>query len=140
MRAALSEGVYLIKPSRRELAELVGDTLSDEEALIAASRELVGTRKCEIVALTLGAAGAIVITADEVLRLPTPHVEVQSTVGAGDSFLGAFVMRLAQGPGVRDAFRAGVAAGSATAALPATEVCTAADVDRLELGLEPTLA
>jgi len=140
LHAALAEGVFLIKPSRRELAELVGGDLTDAESLVEASRELVGRRACEVVALTLGGAGAIVVTAQEVLRLPTPHVDVRSTVGAGDSFLGAFVLRLAQGRSVRDAFRAGVAAGSASAALEATELCSAEDVARLEKTLEPTAA
>lgn len=137
LRMALEEGVHLIKPSRRELGELVGADLADEDALIEASRELVGRRQCEIVALTLGGAGAIVVTADEALRLPSPAVMVQSTVGAGDSFLGAFVLRISQGRSVRDAFRAAVAAGSATAELPATEVCSATRVAELELELEP---
>lgn len=138
LRAALEEGVYLIKPSRRELGELVGvQALDDDDALIAASRELVGSGRCEIVALTLGSAGAIVVSANETLRLPTPAVAVRSTVGAGDSFLGAFILRLAEGRELRDAFRAGVAAGSATAALPATELCGRDDLARLETALEP---
>lgn len=137
LRAALDEGVYLIKPSRRELGELVGSALEDDESLVEASRSLVGKGSCQVVALTLGGAGAIVVTADVTLRLPTPHVQVQSTVGAGDSFLGGFLFRLAQGGGLRDAFCTGVAAGSATAALPATDLCRADDVARLEAGLEP---
>lgn len=137
LRAALEEGVHLIKPSRRELEELVGGPLTDDASLVEASRELVSRGRCDIVALTLGGAGAIVVTVDQTLRLPTPRVQVQSTVGAGDSFLGAFVLRLAQGRDLHDAFRAGVAAGSATSALPATELCSAADVDLLERGLEP---
>jgi len=137
LRAALDEGVYLIKPSKRELGELVGAALDDERGLVEASRELVGLGRCEVVALTLGGAGAIVVSADETLRLPTPRVEVQSTVGAGDSFLGAFLLRLAQGHTLGAAFRTAVAAGSATAALPATELCGADDVARLEADLEP---
>lgn len=137
LRAALAEGVYLIKPSRRELGELVGASLDDDAALVEASRSLVGEGRCAVVALTLGGAGAIVVTAEETLQLPTPHVEVQSTVGAGDSFLGGFLIRLAQGRGLRDAFRTGVAAGSATAALPATDLCRADGVAQLEAGLEP---
>lgn len=137
LRAALDEGVYLIKPSRRELGELVGAELGDDLSLVAASRELVAGGRCDVVALTLGGAGAIVVSADETLRLPTPHVEVQSTVGAGDSFLGAFLFRLAQGADLASAFCTAVAAGSATAALPATELCGADDVARLEDGLAP---
>lgn len=141
LRAALEEGVHLIKPSRRELGELVGAELGSEAGsesqLIEAARELVGRGACEVVALTLGDAGAALVTRDEVLRLQTPRVQVQSTVGAGDSFLGALVLRLAQGRALRDAFCTAVAAGSASAALPATALCGADDVARLEEGLVP---
>ncbi len=137
LRAALDEGVFLIKPSKRELGELVGAELGDVASLVEASRELVGEGRCDVVALTLGGAGAIVVSADVTLQLPTPHVEVQSTVGAGDSFLGGLLLRLAQGQELAAAFRTAVAAGSATAALPATELCHAGEVALLEAGLEP---
>ena len=65
-------------------------------------------------------------------RLPTPDVQVASAVGAGDAFLGALVLRLAEGRSIESAFRAAVAAGSATAMRPATELCHADDVARLE--------
>lgn len=137
LRAALDEGVYLIKPSKRELGELTGASLDDDAALVDAATELVDAGRCEVVALTLGGAGAIVVTAEQTLRLPTPRVEVRSTVGAGDSFLGGFLLSLARGGELREAFRTGVAAGSATAALPATELCGARAVAELAEGLDP---
>jgi 6-phosphofructokinase 2 len=136
LEAALAAGVFLIKPSRDELAELVGAKGElDEPAMVAAAQSLVADGRSEVVALTLGGRGAILVTADAVLRLPTPRVEVASAVGAGDAFLGAFVLRLAQGRPLPDAFRTAVAAGSATAMLPATELCRAEDVARLEADL-----
>jgi 6-phosphofructokinase 2 len=90
------------------------------------------------VALTLGAAGAVLASASGTLRLPVPSVQVVSTVGAGDSFLGAFVLRLAQGRPLEAALRAAVAAGSATAMTPATELCHRVDVERLEAELTAT--
>ena len=137
LRAALAEGVYLIKPSKRELGELVGDEPRDDAELVEAARELVGRGSCEVVALTLGAAGAALVTRGAVLRLETPRVQVRSTVGAGDSFLGGLVLRLAQGRPLRDAFCTAVAAGSSTAAQPATELCRADEVARFERGLTP---
>jgi len=136
LRAALDEGVYLMKPSRRELGELVGAEIDDERSMLDAAHELVRGGACDVVALTLGGAGAVLVTADGALRLPTPEVVVQSTVGAGDAFLGALVLRLAQGRGLADAFRTAVAAGSATAMLPATDLCRPEDVARLEDGLQ----
>jgi 6-phosphofructokinase 2 len=136
LRAALDEGVFLIKPSLRELGELVGAALDDETDMQDAAHQLVHAGACDVVALTLGAAGALLVTADGAMRLPTPAVDVQSTVGAGDSFLGALVLRLAQGRDLAAAFRSAVAAGSATAMLPATDLCRLDDVAALEAGLE----
>jgi 6-phosphofructokinase 2 len=135
LREALDEGVYLVKPSQRELAELVGSELDSEPDQIAAAREIVAEGRAQIVALSLGADGAILVTADGVLRQANPEVEVRSTVGAGDSFLAAFVLRIAQDRSIAEAFRAAVAAGSATAMTPATELCHRADVERLEAQL-----
>ncbi len=135
LAAALDEGVFLVKPSGRELRELVGRELETIEEKEDAARELVARRSAEAVALTLGAAGAVLATSDGLSRLGVPKVEVQSTVGAGDSFLGAFMLRLAEGREMDVAFRAGVAAGTATAMTPATELCHRADVERLEAEL-----
>ena len=131
--AALAEQVFLIKPSRDELAALVGaerDLRAEEQ--LAAAQAIVGDGRAEIVALTMGAAGALLVSSARVLRLPTPDVQVASAVGAGDAFLGALVLRLAEGRSIESAFRAAVAAGSATAMRPATELCHADDVARLE--------
>jgi len=132
---ALAEGVFLVKPSARELGELVGSTLDTEESQITAASALVSRGSAEYVALTLGGEGAVLASAAGVLRLAVPRVQVQSTVGAGDSFLAAFVLRIAQGHDAPAAFRAAVAAGSATAMTPATELCHREDVERLEAEL-----
>ena len=132
LAAALAEGVFLVKPSGRELGELVGRELPDVGAKVDAARELVARRSAQVVALTLGGDGAVLVTAEGVTRLEVPKVEVHSTVGAGDSFLAAMVLRLAQGRDLASAFRAGVAAGTATAMTEATELCHRDDVERLE--------
>lgn len=129
---AIAEGVYLVKPSGRELGELVGASVMTIDEKIEAARELVGHGRVEIVALTLGADGAALITADGITRLASPPITVRSTVGAGDSFLAAMVLRLAQGLDLAAAFRAGVAAGAATATTEATELCHRDDVERFE--------
>ena len=133
LAAALAVGVFLIKPSRDELAELIGvdRELTPEEQRDAA-RSIIHSGRAEVVALTLGAAGALLVSKTGVLRLPTPHITVASTVGAGDAFLAGLVLRLAEGLPMSTAFRTAIAAGSATAMMPATELCRADDVTRLE--------
>ncbi|WP_308071594.1 1-phosphofructokinase family hexose kinase [Kocuria sp. LUK] len=132
LAAALAEGVFLVKPSRRELEAHVGATLDSEARQVEAAAALVADGSAEHVALTLGEAGAVLASRSGVERLAVPPVRVVSTVGAGDSFLGAFVLRLSQGRSPAAALRAAVAAGSATAMTPATELCHRADVERLE--------
>lgn len=132
LAAAVSEGVFLVKPSGRELGELVGGTLSTIDEKVDAARELVARRDVEVVVLSLGADGAALITSDQTVRLASPPITVRSTVGAGDSMVGAMVLRLAEGRSLADAFRAGVAAGAATASTPATELCDPNEVARLE--------
>lgn len=134
LAAALAEGVFLVKPSLRELEAHFGGPLPGERQIEAVSA-LVADRSAEYVALTLGGAGALLASKDGIIRVPVPRVRAVSTVGAGDSFLGAFVLRLAQGHPVEVAFRAAVAAGSAAAMTPATELCHRADVERLEAEL-----
>lgn len=135
LAASLDEGVYLIKPSGRELGELVGATLSTIDEKVAAAEELVRGGRVEVIALTLGGDGAVLVSRDGTLRLASPPIEVHSTVGAGDSFLGGLVLRLAEGRSLEDAFRTGVACGAATAMTAATELCHADDVRRLEAAL-----
>jgi 6-phosphofructokinase 2 len=128
---ALGEGVHLVKPSRRELEHLLGRKArspADEEAL---ARELAERGRAEMVALTLGADGAVLATRDRVLRLASPEVEARSAVGAGDSFVGVMVWALARGLPAERAFAYGVAAGAATALTPGTELCRREDVERL---------
>ncbi|WP_426625246.1 PfkB family carbohydrate kinase [Leifsonia sp. McL0607] len=86
-------------------------------------------------ALTLGAEGAVLASRDATYRLSAPAVEAVSSVGAGDSFLGGFVLRMAQGRPVEEAFRTAVAAGTAAVTTPASELCRRADVEWLEAGL-----
>ena len=125
---ALKEGVYLVKPSRRELEHLLGrkaTTPADEEAL---AREVVDSGRAEIVALTLGAEGAVLATRDLTLRLASPPIEARSAVGAGDSFIGGMVWALASGHPLGEAFAYGVAAGAAAAMTPGTELCRRTDI------------
>jgi 6-phosphofructokinase 2 len=131
LKAALDYGVDLFKPSLREMRELTGRELANAEALIAASRELVTTGKARIVALTLGSQGAILATDSGLWRAWPLPIKAVSTVGAGDSFLGAMVCALAGGATTTDAFRQAVAAGSAALLAPGTQLCQIKDIEEL---------
>ncbi len=122
--------VFLAKPSLSELRHLAGDGLNEATAREAA-RAVIGRGKCQMLAITLGAEGAMLAYEDKLLRLPALHVVTKSTVGAGDSFLGAMVWALSEGWEREQAFRLGIAAGAAAAMTPGTQLCEREDVMRL---------
>lgn len=124
-------GVHLAKPSLGEFRGLTGLALDTPEALEEAARRVVETGGCDMLAITMGHDGALLVTAAGTLRLAPPEVTVRSAVGAGDSFLGAMTLALARGGTPEDAFRHGMAAGTAAVMTPGTELCSAADVARL---------
>jgi 6-phosphofructokinase 2 len=126
--AALQEGVYLAKPNLRELSEFVGRSLPDEADWVEAGSHLIDKGYVEILALTLGHRGGILFTRDAIWRSPPVPI---STVGAGDSFLGGMVFALAGGQSLVDAFRSGIAAGSAALLQAGTELCHREDLERL---------
>jgi 6-phosphofructokinase 2 len=131
LKAALAEGVTLIKPNQVELADFVGHRLDNDADRIVAARKLIADKRVEAVALTLGEEGALLVTAVGTWRSEPMQIEVVSSVGAGDSFLGGMVAAIAAGAPLDQAFRMGVAAGSAAVMSPGTELCHEADVKRL---------
>lgn len=131
LRLALQEGVYLIKPNIRELGELVGKELVDESSQREIAMEMVRSGRCAVVALSLGAGGVLLASADGCLRLQTPLVPIKSKVGAGDSMVAGIVLSLARGNAVQDAVRFGVAAGAAAVMTPGSELCRREDAERL---------
>ncbi|MFW6077912.1 MAG: 1-phosphofructokinase family hexose kinase [Hyphomicrobiales bacterium] len=131
LERALDAGVFLVKPNLRELRQMTGETLDDQESRIAAARQLVDAGRTEIVALSLGHDGALFVTAEGAWRAPALDVKLVSAVGAGDSFVGGLTWSLAVGHDLPDAFRHAVAAGSAALLTPGTELSRAEDVRRL---------
>lgn len=130
-QAVARGGVHLAKPSLGEFEGLVGRKLPDPREQEHAAAELVASGRVALLAVTLGHEGALLADADGVFRMPALPVEAKSAVGAGDSFVAAMALALAQGRPVREAFVRGVAAGTAAVLTPGTELCRRADVDRL---------
>jgi 6-phosphofructokinase 2 len=131
LRQALAVGVYLIKPNLHELEEIVGRELEDDDDIARAARELVDSNGAEVVVVSLGRGGAMLVTADARERFTSPAVPVRSKVGAGDSMVGGLVAALDQDSSLVDAVCRGVAAGAAAVITPGTELCRREDVERL---------
>ena len=124
-------GIYLLKPSLRELEDLVGRQIRSEREEEHAAREVVAQGRSEVVVVSLGARGALLATAEGCERFPAIPVQAKSTVGAGDSMLAGIVLDLNRGLPLREAVRFGMAAGAAALLGFGTALCRQTDVDRL---------
>jgi 2-dehydro-3-deoxygluconokinase len=136
-RAVMAEAMRrcdLCLPSLDDISALTGQ--NDPDALVDHCLAL-GAR---IVALKLGADGALVASRDERHRIaPLPCKPVDAT-GAGDTFGGAFVARWLAGDGLREAGRyAAAAAALSTEGYGAVEPIPHADRVRAALDrFQPT--
>jgi len=139
LQAALKKGVHLIKPNLREMRDLMDAPLASKAEWIDACRRLIAAGGVEFVALTLAEGGALLVGRDEAWMAEGLPVKLVSAVGAGDSFLGAYVWALSSGHAPRDALRHAIAAGSAALLTPATDLCRKDDFERLlpQVKVEP---
>jgi 6-phosphofructokinase 2 len=136
LAAAVSKGVFLVKPNLRELASLCGRALETPAQWQVAARALVDDGRAEVVALTLGHLGALLVTREGMWNAPPLPVKVASAVGAGDSFVAGMVWGLQQQQALTEAFSWGVACGSAALVSTGTGLCSLADVRRLQPQVE----
>jgi 6-phosphofructokinase 2 len=135
LRGALDHGVYMVKPSLREMREITGHDLKTLPEVADAALQWVSSGHAEVVVVSMGDKGALMASASGALFAPPLAVEVVSAVGAGDSFVAAMVWALSQGHDVQKAFCFGVAGGSAALMSSGTGLCAATDVHRLVQGV-----
>ncbi|MCT1426287.1 1-phosphofructokinase family hexose kinase [Corynebacterium sanguinis] len=127
----------VIKPNAFELAQLTGadgDALErqaasgDYRSIVVHARKLISDGVKEVL-VTLGSAGACLVTATGAWAATAPPMTTRSTVGAGDSALAGYIMARVEGADPSECLRRGVAYGSAAAAKPGTGIPSPDEVD-----------
>lgn len=131
LQAAADEGLYLLKPNLGELSALAGVPDLEMNQIDDAALDIIRQGKCEIVVVSLGPKGALLVTRDGFEHIPAPPAQKRSTVGAGDSMVAGMVWALSQGKSFREMAQTGVACGTAATMNPGTELFDPADVERL---------
>ena len=120
------EVVDLIKPNGEELAELAGvpdaDALEADHERVAGLAAGLAPRGIRSALVTLGAAGAVLVTGEGAWFAPAPRIVPRSTVGAGDSSLAGFLLAVTEGASPDRALAQAVAHGAAAASLPGSAV------------------
>ena len=126
----ISSGVFLLKPSVRELRECVGRGLISESEQLAAAHELIDRGCAQFVVVSLGSEGALLATRHGSQRYSAVTVPSGSGTGAGDAMTAGITVGLNRGWRLDKAVRLGIAAGAAMLLTPGTAHCLREDVDR----------
>jgi 6-phosphofructokinase 2 len=128
---AAGKGIFLLKPNLNELA-----ALANKEVISAIEQENLATQvladgKSQVLVVSLGPRGAMLASKDGFEYVVPPTVKQESAVGAGDSMVGAMVLKLLEGWPLSDVVRYGVAAGTAATMTPGSELCRKSDVESI---------
>ena len=125
------KGVYLLKPNLNELSMLAGREELEGDDIISAARVIIDKGICEVVVVSMGASGALLVTRDIAQRFIAPLVKVKTTVGAGDSMVAGIVLYLSKDKDIKEAVRFGIASGTAATLNSGTQLCRLEDAERL---------
>lgn len=106
LSAALLRQVDALIPNQSEAALLTGCALAGD-----AARRLLASGVRSVI-VTLGEDGVLIAEGETATHLPAHRVSVVDTTAAGDAFVGAFAVALAEGRTVREAAAWGTAAGA----------------------------
>lgn len=129
--AATDGAVHVLRMNHNEANELAGRTLSSLTESADFAEALVARGAARIVIVARDREGSVLATSGLRLHAPAADVPVKSKVGAGDTFVGAFMLGLAQGQDLAMALTRGVAGASAAVMTDATRLCRREDVERL---------
>ena len=128
---ALAEGVravpYAVKPNLHELELLEGRAFSNKNEVVDAARKLIDSG-IEIVIVSMGPDGAIVMDRNEKYKVDSWDVEVKSATGAGDSMVAALSYSILNHDSLLEMCRITTAAGTVTASKEGTQICTRSEV------------
>ena len=131
LKLAAEEGVFLLKPNLHELSNLVGVDNLDIMDVDDAAMEVIQKGQCEVIVVSLGPAGALLVTKAGYEHIPAPTVQKKTTVGAGDSTVAGMVWMMSQGKSLREIVRFGVACGSAATMNSGTQLFNKEDALKL---------
>lgn len=124
-------GLAVLRMDGAEAEALAGHPLQSRTETADFAQGLVRRGVARVVVVARGAEGNLLADAGQRLFATAPAVQVVSTVGAGDSFVAAFVLALARGASPAEALTRGSAAAAAAVMTDATQLCRREDAERL---------
>lgn len=131
LQHAIKADIFLFKPNLSELASLYGEEILSYAELEKYAKEFMATHKCQILAVSLGKLGALLVTSDVFEYLPAPIVHEQNTIGAGDSMLAGMLLKAQAGCSPKTMIQYGVASGAAATLRRDAQLCQLIDVESI---------
>lgn len=106
---------FVVKPNHHELGEIYGAELNTRESVIPYAKRLQ-MQGAQNVLVSMAGEGAVLVDAEgQVHSMPAPEGELVNAVGAGDSMVAGFLAGWLESHDYHEAFKMGIAAGSASA-------------------------
>lgn len=130
LAAAVAERPTFIKPNMDEMAQLLGYSPANREALFAAAETLHRSGIAYVV-VSMGAEGALLACDEGVYLGRPPLITPKNTVGCGDSMVAGFAVGFARKQPVYDCLRMAIAVSAANALSLLTGDFDEADYERL---------
>lgn len=129
--AAPNPGLSVLRMDLDESEDIHGAPLTSREDSARFAADLVAKGVAETVIVARGPDGSVLASAEGCVHATALDVPIDSKVGAGDSFVGAFTLARANDADLKTALKHGTTAATAAVTTPATELCRREDVERL---------
>ncbi len=114
LRTVLKTGAFLIKPNQNEFSMLFGEKILTAKQIIVKAKQMIKDGAVQNILVSLGEAGAVLISDKGAWQFTPPKLDIKSTVGAGDTMVAGIVYQMNHGATITEAVKFGIACGSAT--------------------------
>jgi 6-phosphofructokinase 2 len=131
LQALKGRRAYMIKPNIGELCKMLNVDWIDKDEIPAAAQQAITDGYAEIIVVSMGSAGAWLVSSEKKYFISAPAVEKRSTVGAGDSMVAGITYMLQKKLSLKEAITFGVACGSAATMNEGTQLFKKEDAERL---------
>ncbi len=131
LKHAIKTDIFLFKPNLSELASLYGEETLSNKMLEESAKDFIATHNCEIMAVSMGRRGALLVTSNVLEYILAPLVHEKNTIGAGDSMLAGMLLKAKVGHTPKTMIQYGVAAGAAATLRQGAQLCQIEDVERI---------
>jgi 6-phosphofructokinase 2 len=131
LQALKGRKAYLIKPNIGELCKMLNVESLEEKEVPIAAQQAIRDGFAELIAVSMGAEGAWLVSEKERHFAAAPDVPTRSTVGAGDSMVAGMTYMLQKHAPLEQVVQFGVACGSAATMNDGTQLFKKEDALRL---------